>query len=165
MPLVVPTTGMAGTAVFDSATDQVVVSGGAPSGTVDPYGPGIVTMIDLAGCYAGEQFAFAPLPNHAYQNLILTVALAAPYFAEGRRIATEDGPMPVERLRMGARVALARGGTAEVLWLGHRAVEVARHPRPQDVRPVRIADGAFAPGVPTRDLLLSPDHAVCSTAC
>jgi hypothetical protein len=31
---------------------------------------------------------------------------------------------------------------------------------PQSVRPVRIARGAFGPGVPARALLLSPDHAV-----
>ena len=35
-----------------------------------------------------------------------------------------------------------------------------RHPRPHDVRPVRIAAHAFGLGRPRRDLRLSPDHAV-----
>jgi hypothetical protein len=46
------------------------------------------------------------------------------------------------------------------VWTGHRTIEVAPHPRPQDVRPVRISAGAFGEGAPMRDLVLSPDHAV-----
>jgi hypothetical protein len=47
-----------------------------------------------------------------------------------------------------------------VRWLGHRRVDCRRHPRPQDVWPVRVAAGAFGPGLPQRTLWLSPDHAV-----
>jgi hypothetical protein len=49
---------------------------------------------------------------------------------------------------------------AEVTWVGHRRVDCRRHPRPEEVWPVRVAAGAFGRGVPCRDLLLSPDHAV-----
>jgi hypothetical protein len=83
-----------------------------------------------------------------------------PCFAAGTGIATPAGNVAVETLRPGDRVRLARGGSAEVRWLGHRRVNCARHPRPRDVWPVRVRAGAFAPGQPTRDLLLSPDHAV-----
>ena len=68
--------------------------------------------------------------------------------------------MPVERLRAGDRVTLAEGGSAAVVWLGHRRVDCRRHPRPEDVRPVRIAADAFGLGRPHRTLRLSPDHAV-----
>jgi hypothetical protein len=47
-----------------------------------------------------------------------------------------------------------------VRWLGHRDIACARHPRPHEVWPVRVRAGAFQPGVPSRDLLLSPDHAL-----
>jgi hypothetical protein len=47
-----------------------------------------------------------------------------------------------------------------VTWLGHRHVDCRRHPCPADVWPVRVRPGAFGPGRPHRDLLLSPDHAV-----
>jgi hypothetical protein len=49
---------------------------------------------------------------------------------------------------------------ARVAWVGHRDVRCDRHTRPHDVWPVRIRPGAFGPGVPRRDLWLSPDHAV-----
>ena len=80
--------------------------------------------------------------------------------AAGTRIATPDGEVAVEALRPGDHVRLASGGGADVRWVGHRRVWCDRHPRPHGVFPVRIRAGAFAPGQPARDLLLSPDHAV-----
>ncbi len=81
-------------------------------------------------------------------------------FAQGTRIATPGGPVAVEDLRVGDRVVTQSGGAQAVLWLGHRRVDCRRHPAPAKVRPVRVAAGAFAEGVPARDLFLSPDHAV-----
>jgi hypothetical protein len=52
------------------------------------------------------------------------------------------------------------GRLTPVRWIGHRRVRCARHPRPWDVWPVRIAAGAFGAGMPLRPLFLSPDHAV-----
>jgi hypothetical protein len=81
-------------------------------------------------------------------------------FASGTRIATATGETSVESLRVGDLVRLARGGTARIRWLGHRRVRCARHPKPQDVQPVRVRAGALGVGRPARDLVLSPDHAV-----
>ena len=90
----------------------------------------------------------------AYDQAVL------PCYAAGTRIATERGAVAVEQLRIGERVILAEGGTAPVVWLGHRRVDCRRHPRSADVRPVRIAAHAFGLGRPFRDVRLSPDHAV-----
>jgi hypothetical protein len=68
--------------------------------------------------------------------------------------------VPVEALRAGERVATAVGGMAEIVWLGHRRVDCRRHPNPRDVWPVRIEAEAFGRHRPSRDLWLSPDHAV-----
>ncbi len=91
----------------------------------------------------------------------LSIDAAAPCFATGTRIRTARGEVPVEVLRVGDVVATGIGGDwAPVKWIGHRTVNCAVHPRPQDVMPVRIVRGAFAPDVPNRDLVLSPDHSV-----
>ncbi len=81
-------------------------------------------------------------------------------FAAGTRIATPEGMVAVEALRVGQVVSLLDGASAPIVWIGQRDVACDSHPRPASVRPIRIAAGAFAPGVPARDLFLSPDHAV-----
>jgi hypothetical protein len=82
-------------------------------------------------------------------------------YAAGTHILTARGDMTVESLLPGDRVvALRRGGLAEVRWVGHREVNLRAHPAPERVNPVRIMAGAFAPGVPHRDLVVSPDHAL-----
>jgi hypothetical protein len=47
-----------------------------------------------------------------------------------------------------------------VRWIGHRRLDLRRHPEPAAVQPVRILAHAFAQGQPRRDVLLSPDHAL-----
>jgi len=86
--------------------------------------------------------------------------LIVPCFAAGTCIATPGGAVAVERLRVGDQVCLGTGGTAPVVWLGHRRVDCRRHPTPQAVLPVRVVAHAFGLGRPEADLLLSPDHAV-----
>jgi hypothetical protein len=81
-------------------------------------------------------------------------------FASGTRIATPEGPRLIESLKAGDTVLREDGGAGEIEWKGSREVDCQRHPRPEKVWPVRIATHAFSRGVPTRDLVLSPDHAV-----
>jgi hypothetical protein len=89
------------------------------------------------------------------------VAFEFACFAAGTRIATERGEVAVEAIGVGERVRVLLGeGLAEVIWVGRRAVDCARHPTPRKVWPVRVAAGAFGPGRPHADLFLSPDHAV-----
>jgi hypothetical protein len=80
-------------------------------------------------------------------------------FAAGTRIATPDGDIAVEALREGELVRLHDGGAAPVKWIGHRRIDCGRHPAPEQVWPVRVTANAFGPGLPRRDLFLSPDHA------
>lgn len=88
------------------------------------------------------------------------ISIAVACFAPGTRIATPDGPRPVEALAIGDLVATAGGTARPVRWIGRRqydAVAVAANPH---LHPVRIRASALAPGRPGRDLVLSPQHAV-----
>ena len=95
-------------------------------------------------------------------TLTVTGAQAA-CFAAGTLIKTPSGEVPVEHLAVGDIVNAHFAGTAAVIWIGHRHIDCRRHPQPAKVRPVRISAHAFAPGMPARDLVLSPDHAVFVT--
>ena len=86
-------------------------------------------------------------------------------FAAGTRIMTTVGYVAVEALRPGHQ-ALVAGTPQEavrtrpVVWIGHRLIDLTRHPDPDLVRPIRIAANAFSDNEPLRDLLVSPDHAI-----
>jgi hypothetical protein len=109
--------------------------------------------------------ADSTLPNGADpialpdQTLTL-MADVMPCFLAGTRLATPGGPVAVEALAVGDRVRTEDGGSRPVIWIGQRVVDCASHADPGSVLPVRIKRGAFGRGLPARDLLLSPDHAV-----
>ncbi|GAB0112739.1 Hint domain-containing protein [Acidisoma sp. C75] len=93
-------------------------------------------------------------------NTIAANTIIIACFAEGTALETEAGARPVEALRVGERVRTLGGPCEEIRWIGQRSVDCLRHPEPEAVLPVRIAAGAFGPGLPARDLILSPDHAI-----
>jgi hypothetical protein len=84
-----------------------------------------------------------------------------PCFAEGTRIATPDGLVPVEALQQGDLVKTAMGrGPRSIVWLGHRRIAPPSLPNAAMANPIRIAAGAFGHGLPVRDLRVSPEHAI-----
>ena len=83
-----------------------------------------------------------------------------PCFAAGTRISTINGEIPVEMLRVADVVLLEDGGSAPVIWIGSRRIDIASHTDPALVAPVLLARSAISDSVPARDLLLSPDHAI-----
>ena len=87
------------------------------------------------------------------------VVTAACYLA-GTRIATERGDVAIDALALGDRVVTASGELRPILWLGHRRINAAKHPDREAAWPYLVAAGAFAEGVPARDLWLSPRHSV-----
>jgi hypothetical protein len=80
-------------------------------------------------------------------------------FMAGTMIRTPEGEVAVETLSRGDLVLTAEGVARPVSWLGRQTVST-RFADPLRVLPIRIKAGALAENVPSRDLLLSPDHAV-----
>jgi hypothetical protein len=92
-----------------------------------------------------------------------TLSASAVCFAAGTRIAAEHGDVAVEDLRAGDRVVTLEAGSRvlqTVRWIGRRRLDLRSHPNSALVAPVRIRGGAFTDGVPNRDLVVSPDHAI-----
>jgi hypothetical protein len=79
-------------------------------------------------------------------------------FMAGTAIATPDGEVPVETLKIGDLVTLADGGVMPMTWLGKQTVST-RFAEPMRVLPIRIKADALGDGTPRRDLLASPEHA------
>jgi hypothetical protein len=146
-------------------------------GTIKGYVPGDAIIVDvlqaaslvengalvdvMANSHTLGWLTFDNATNAAAALANDAIVLSVTCFAAGTRIATERGEVPVETIRVGERVPTVLGGAlAEVVWIGVREVDCARHPKPGNVWPVRVRAGAFGAGVPHTDLWLSPDHAI-----
>lgn len=168
--------------VEDGRTKQVWAADGTPGGLR------LVATLPYAGASAGV-FKMASLGDRALISAIgddgkgvlwgsdgtaagtgavqtdfLTALLEVPQvpcFVKGTRIRTTRGEVPVEALVVGDLVFGARSGRMRaVVWVGQRRVATERHRRPADVWPVCVRAGAVGPGVPARDVWLSPEHGV-----
>jgi Hint domain len=80
-------------------------------------------------------------------------------FAAGTLIRTPDGQAAVETLKCGDHVLTQDGRIATVDWLGIQTISM-RFADKLRVLPIRIRAGAVGENVPSRDLLVSPDHAI-----
>jgi hypothetical protein len=81
-------------------------------------------------------------------------------FAAGTHILTPGGEVAVENLQVGDLVVTADGAEHPVKWLGHRSVDLRGRKNPDQHYLVRIKEGAFAPNVPQRDLLVTQEHCI-----
>lgn len=125
------------------------------SGTLDGH---FVLMRTDGGSY--REFDFN-LGISGFDLALTTTGIAiTACYAEGTRLATPFGARTIETIRPGELLCTADGGRARVVWTGRRRLEPIFHPRPWDVSPIRVRHDAFGPGLPARDLVLSPDHAV-----
>jgi hypothetical protein len=117
-------------------------------------------LMNGIGLYPGTIHTISAVDIAILQDVGLPVTGFMPCFAAGVLILTARGEVPVEEMRVGDEVVLGRGGLAPVQWIGRRHIDLARHPRPGSVQPVRLRAGSIIDGVPRRDLYLSPDHAL-----
>jgi hypothetical protein len=80
-------------------------------------------------------------------------------FAAGTLIRVPDGEVAVETLKRGDLVLTNDGRKVPVDWLGIQTISM-RFADKLRVLPIRIHAGAITENVPSRDLLVSPDHAI-----
>ena len=117
-------------------------------------GTGIaIIQLDHSQNFSGDTFNLAPLAGGGVEIFI-------PCFAAGTRILTPRGEVPVEALQIGEAVITDFGDDAAIKWIGVRRLDLSRHPRPEKAQPILFEAHCFADGVPSRDLILSPDHAL-----
>lgn len=118
----------------------------------------------------GNNFAVISFPNGEelwFQGLdpeSLTPArlngMGIPCFCAGTMIRTPGGDVAVEDLRVGDLVETRDNGARPIRWIGGRAldrVDLAMVPK---LRPIRIRAGALGQGLPSHDLMVSPQHRV-----
>ncbi len=132
------------------------------------------TQEDVAFIYiAGAGWYFIPLPGSAFQTDDTLLGNTGGgwtdpnqgwdytdviCFTPGARIATPLGSRLVEDLKVGDLVITKDRGLQPIRWIGRKLITGARLYADPLLRPVRICKNAFGPGLPTRDLMVSPQH-------
>jgi hypothetical protein len=77
-------------------------------------------------------------------------------FRYGTLILTPSGPVGVEKLRVGDLVMTQAGLALPLRWIGQRHIT-----EPGALQcPIRLRADCLGPGLPRRDLFLSPEHAI-----
>jgi hypothetical protein len=143
---------------------DVISANGGPGITLESTTTDTSILNNIIG-YGGQGVDSFPnagepiITNGSTGNTIESNQILA-CFAAGTRIATPRGPVAVEALQIQDLVLTVEGEAKPIRWIGHRRIDCRRHPAPAQVMPVCIRAHAFARHQPSRDLLLSPDHAI-----
>jgi hypothetical protein len=126
------------------------------------FGQGFIVQDTASGQYyfiTNQAYTGADNPAAAQLSPEHKTPPPPPCFMAGTRVATPTGEVAVELLKAGDLVLTEGGLPAPITWIGRKTV-ARRFLDPLQVMPVRIKAEALATNVPSRDLLISPDHAV-----
>ncbi len=138
-----------GTQAYDRTTLATFTAGAYPSQTLIADGQGNLYGTTYGGGNANGDGTVFRVSDAGFVC-----------FTNGTRIRTERGDVPVEALQVGERAVTASGEARAIRWIGHRRLAPHHQPEPQAAHPVRITAGAFGEGRPSRDLFVSPAHAI-----
>jgi hypothetical protein len=140
-----------------SSGDVITMSDGSVDIMVQYIGfylDGFVARSGFDYYYYSANFLLSPSP------FVVETETAFPTcFLAGTLVATPTGQRAVEDLAIGDLVQTADGRAARVRWVGIQTIVTAFSDR-LHAFPVRIRAGSLDEGLPVRDLLVSPDHAL-----
>ena len=91
-------------------------------------------------------------------NFTIDVKTDVVCFTTGTLIDTDRGPRPVHLLRVGDMIRTRDHGMQPLRWLGGRQLSQSELAGQSRLHPIRVAAGALGPGMPARDLMVSPQH-------
>lgn len=140
---------------------------GTISGPIVSAGSGLFSASFTANFDPGA----VPLGSSGYKAIIeytndagvsskaTTDKFTAICFMAGTMIRTPVGEAAVETLKTGDLVVTTEGKVAPIAWLGRQTVSMV-FSDPLRTTPIRIKANALGANVPSRDLMISPDHAV-----
>ena len=140
--------------------------------TITGYGGVNNASITFKGSHPTQNSAFFSNPTIGSFNTLnnpagmqMQALVETPVcFASGTSVLCKNRAILVQNLGLGDVILTTSGEDRAIRWLGHRTIDCARHPRPHEVMPVRISAHAFAENRPSRDLCVSPGHAICIDA-
>lgn len=125
---------------------------GSANGTTNRY---VFSNTQMFGSGNPNRTTFADDGNGTGGDYVVPVC-----FTTGTLIRTARGEIAVEALQVGDMAVTASGALRPITWIGHRELGGAGKALSDDQRPVRVRADAFGPGLPARDLRLSPGHPV-----
>jgi len=153
---------------LDGTSDGVTAMDDAATLTVPGYG---TTQVTITGTTAsGDPIGYFddPMLGRNYAIFSDSGTLSGPIgainsadaflycFAADTRIATPDGEIRVDDLRIGDRILTADGAGVAVKWIGRQKVIPLLGKSRKD--PVRLSAHALGQGVPHSDLTVTADH-------
>ncbi len=130
-------------ATYDSSNDTLVVKDGNT----------VVTTLALTGTGFSQGFTVTNLGNGSFD---ISVAC----FLPGTMMLTDRGEVPASQVAIGDRLVTLSGEAKPVKWIGRRSYSAAVVASDPHVAPVTIRRGALGDELPSRDLHLSPCHAM-----
>ncbi len=140
---------------YDPATGVLTLAGsnGTPDATLD---------LELASGLTGPEFLnFTATGGNETITLSPTDTNGIPAcYLRGTMILTDRGDVAVENLSAGDLVMTASGTLRPIRWIGHRAYSERFLVRNPGIYPVLFQAGSLPGGLPTRDLFVSPKHAM-----
>jgi len=145
-----------GTGVTGDDTTTLVLAG-----TILQVNTDLQTLTDTDSSLADDTINLSAIDgvgNTALPHSIAVTVVAC--YVRGTMIRTIEGERAIESLAIGDVVLTAGGEEKPIRWIGHRAYSKRFACCNPDVLPICITAGALADGVPSRDLYVSPRHAM-----